>query len=141
MPTFEFTSPEGVKYSVDGPEGATAEQAFAVLQQQLGKPNTEIDPSVPRVDVTGHYVPEPQPAAPPDPSFLSSFPTGHGEIAFLLGMPCVKGPATNRSAASSDSRADKEKPLLRLGPGPSKQSRALATRTPRPTEPRPVASK
>lgn len=36
MPTFEFTSPEGKKYSVDGPPGATKEQAFAILQQQLG---------------------------------------------------------------------------------------------------------
>ena len=66
MPTFEFTSPEGVKYSVEGPDGATKEQAFAILQQQLsaGKPNTEIDPSVPRVDVTGHYIRDEKPAEP-----------------------------------------------------------------------------
>lgn len=36
MPTFEFTSPDGKKYSVNGPEGATKEQAFGILQQQLG---------------------------------------------------------------------------------------------------------
>jgi hypothetical protein len=36
MPTFEFTSPEGKKYSIDGPEGATQEQAFQILQTQLG---------------------------------------------------------------------------------------------------------
>lgn len=36
MPTFEFTSPEGKKYVVNGPEGATKEQAFGILQQQLG---------------------------------------------------------------------------------------------------------
>lgn len=36
MPTFEFTSPDGKKYSVQGPAGATQEQAFAILQQQLG---------------------------------------------------------------------------------------------------------
>jgi hypothetical protein len=35
MPSFEFTSPEGKKYTVDGPEGATKEQAFQVLQQQI----------------------------------------------------------------------------------------------------------
>lgn len=64
MPTFEFTSPEGVKYSVEGPEGATQEQAFAILQQQLGAgvPNKEIDPSIPRVDVTGHYIRDEKPA-------------------------------------------------------------------------------
>jgi hypothetical protein len=38
MPTFEFTSPEGKTYSVNGPEGATAEQAFQILQSQIGKP-------------------------------------------------------------------------------------------------------
>ena len=83
MPTFEFTSPEGVRYSVDGPEGATAEQAFQVLQQQLGTPNIEIDPSVPRVDVTGHYVPDPQPAAPADPSLVDKV-KGLGEAGLSI---------------------------------------------------------
>lgn len=36
MPSFTFTSPEGQSYTVDGPEGATEEQAWGVLQQQLG---------------------------------------------------------------------------------------------------------
>lgn len=36
MPTFDFTSPDGKTYSVDGPEGATSEQAFQMLQQHLG---------------------------------------------------------------------------------------------------------
>jgi hypothetical protein len=36
MPTFEFTSPEGKKYRIQGPDGSTKEQAFGVLQQQLG---------------------------------------------------------------------------------------------------------
>lgn len=35
MPAFEFTSPEGKKYRIQGPEGATKEQAFGILQQQL----------------------------------------------------------------------------------------------------------
>lgn len=37
MPTFDFTAPDGKTYSVNGPEGATAEQAFAILQSQIGK--------------------------------------------------------------------------------------------------------
>lgn len=41
MPTFEFKSPDGKTYSVEGPEGATPEQAFAVLNQQLGN-NSEV---------------------------------------------------------------------------------------------------
>lgn len=36
MPTFEFTSPEGKKYRINGPDGSTKEQAFGILQQQLG---------------------------------------------------------------------------------------------------------
>ena len=43
MATFHFTSPEGTKYQIDGPEGATKEQAFQILQQQLSsekKPET-----------------------------------------------------------------------------------------------------
>lgn len=90
MPTFEFTSPEGVKYSVEGPEGATQEQAFAILQQQLGTPNTEIDPSVPRVDVTGHVVRDPQPAAPADPSLVDRI-IGGGETALALATGLTSG--------------------------------------------------
>lgn len=36
MPTFEFTSPEGKTYSVSGPEGSSKEQAFQMLQKQIG---------------------------------------------------------------------------------------------------------
>lgn len=36
MPTFNFTSPDGKSYSVDGPDGATPEQAFGILQQHIG---------------------------------------------------------------------------------------------------------
>lgn len=95
MPTFEFTSPEGVKYSVEGPEGATQEQAFAVLQQQLGTgvPNNEIDPSIPRVDVTGHYVRNEQPAvpaAPADPSLVDRI-IGGGETALALATGATTG--------------------------------------------------
>lgn len=36
MPTFNFKGPDGKSYSVNGPEGATAEQAFQMLQTQLG---------------------------------------------------------------------------------------------------------
>ncbi len=36
MPDFTFTSPDGKNYTVSGPEGATPEQAFAMLQQHIG---------------------------------------------------------------------------------------------------------
>ena len=35
MPKFEFTSPEGKQYEIEGPDGSTKEQAFDVLQTQL----------------------------------------------------------------------------------------------------------
>lgn len=35
MPVFEFTSPEGKVYEVEGPEGATKEQAWGILRQQI----------------------------------------------------------------------------------------------------------
>jgi hypothetical protein len=38
MPVFDFTAPGGKNYTVEGPEGATQEQAFQMLQQQIGKP-------------------------------------------------------------------------------------------------------
>lgn len=38
MPAFTFTSPDGKSYTVNGPDGATQEQAFAMLQQQLKAP-------------------------------------------------------------------------------------------------------
>lgn len=45
MPSFEFTSPEGKVYTVEGPEGATKDQAFKMLQTQLGA--TAEQPSAP----------------------------------------------------------------------------------------------
>jgi hypothetical protein len=36
VPSFTFTSPEGQKYTVNGPDGATQDQAFAILQGQIG---------------------------------------------------------------------------------------------------------
>lgn len=36
MPTFVLTGPNGKEYEVDGPEGATPQQAFEILQNKLG---------------------------------------------------------------------------------------------------------
>jgi hypothetical protein len=43
MPDFEFTSPEGQRFTVTGPAGSTTEQAWSVLQQHLGSANNQGD--------------------------------------------------------------------------------------------------
>jgi hypothetical protein len=42
MPTFKFTGPDGKQYTVNGPDGATEQQAFQMLQSQISaaKPST-----------------------------------------------------------------------------------------------------
>ncbi|MCK5603819.1 hypothetical protein KAR91_18165 [Candidatus Pacearchaeota archaeon] len=69
MPSFEFTSPEGKKYQVGAPEGATQAQAFEMLQKQLGAQPTE-QPSIQQ--------PQPVPPAqqPEQQGFLSRVGTG-----------------------------------------------------------------
>lgn len=46
MPTFDFTDPSGKGYSVDGPDGATPEQAFQILQHHLGATEAPKAPNV-----------------------------------------------------------------------------------------------
>lgn len=48
MPTFDFTSPDGKSYSVDGPEGSTPEQAFQILQGHIGEKAPSFDSNDPR---------------------------------------------------------------------------------------------
>ena len=43
MPEFTFTSPEGAKYTVRGPDGATKEQAFSILSNQMQSPGFHAD--------------------------------------------------------------------------------------------------
>lgn len=44
MPTFKFTAPDGKSYTVNGPEGATQEQAFAILQSQIASGTAQEQP-------------------------------------------------------------------------------------------------
>jgi hypothetical protein len=87
MPDFTFTSPEGKKYTVSGPPGATPEQAYGVLQKQLaaGPPApAEPNPAFPR---TKGDIPTPEALsadalepAPESPG-LGEMATGAGEAA------------------------------------------------------------
>ncbi len=50
MPTFVFTDPSGKTHEVSGPPGATPEQAFSILQRQLGQSRPQAAPM--KVDPT-----------------------------------------------------------------------------------------
>lgn len=96
MPSFEFTSPEGKKYTVAGPDGATKEQAFAILQQQIAGGTAQAaapapNPSmagVPGFDSSG--APTVKPAAPADPTFVQKL-VGGGETALALATGATTG--------------------------------------------------
>jgi len=78
--------------NADAAGDTAAAQRLAAYIQSLpsGVPTTEIDPSIPRVDVTGHYVPDPQPAAPADPSLVDKI-KGIGETALSLATGATGG--------------------------------------------------
>lgn len=92
MPAFTFTSPEGKQYTVNGPDGATKEQAFQVLQQQLagGTAQATSPADVPQTDAAGHYLPSAPPPAPADPSLVDRI-IGGGETALALATGATTG--------------------------------------------------
>ncbi len=91
MPTFEFTSPEGKKYSVDGPPGATKEQAFQVLQAQLagGKADPRLD-GVPGADPTALPGNRNVGTKPADPSLVDRA-LGAGETSLAVATGALGG--------------------------------------------------
>jgi hypothetical protein len=81
--------------NADAAGDTKAAQRLAEYIQSLpsGVPNTEIDPSVPRVDVAGHLVRDPQPAAQTahaDPSLVDRI-IGGGETALALATGATTG--------------------------------------------------
>lgn len=97
MPTFNFTSPEGKNYTINGPEGATKEQAFQILQTQIGGGAPPV-PTRPQDQIPGpiglpKQAPPQQPAIAPPPQggFLDAL-KGAGETALTLGTGAVAAP-------------------------------------------------
>jgi hypothetical protein len=59
--TFQFTSPEGKSYEITGPDDATQDQAFGILQKQIGAPPPPI------TNEQRNFAPEvPKPGLPED---------------------------------------------------------------------------
>jgi len=87
MPTFTFTSPEGKTYDVTGPEGSTAQQAFAILQQQLASSRQPArDNSIPSYD----DVNKKQVAAEKEPSLLDqAIGAGEAGLGVLTSIPAA----------------------------------------------------
>lgn len=73
MAAFKFTSPEGKTYTVNGPDGATKEQAFAMLQSHLGAP----PPATPAAPPPAPAAAPATPAAAPSPLMA---PVGGAEM-------------------------------------------------------------
>ena len=44
MPKFDVTAPDGQKFTVDGPEGSTLEDAYQYVETNLWKPKEEKAP-------------------------------------------------------------------------------------------------
>jgi len=74
MATFTFKSPDGKSYRINGPEGATADQAFQMLQKQIGAGTAQAQ------EAPAPATQAAQPAAAPVAAPASSFdPTQYGE--------------------------------------------------------------
>lgn len=71
MPTFTFTDPNGLKHNVTGPEGATADQAFKILQSQLSATKKQItQPEAPVMQAAPQAAL--QPAQRPEPTAMDT---------------------------------------------------------------------
>lgn len=91
MPTFEFTSPAGSRYVVNGPPGATKEQAFQILQQQIMMGKAQgADPQLEGVPSIADTIPKapkaPEPAVP-----LVDRIGGIGEAALTMASGATTG--------------------------------------------------
>jgi hypothetical protein len=90
--TFQFTGPDGKNYQVEGPEGATPEQAFGMLQQHMGGQGAQ---------------------APAQPVGM-----GEGLMrAAATGVPILGGLANKAEAATEAALAPVVEPLLPKGMG------------------------
>lgn len=91
MPTFTFTSPEGKKYDVTGPEGATKEQAFGILQQQLGAGTAKAAPKSPMELLPGESMPGAQPQQPKGADSIANKILGIGEAGLATATGAAGG--------------------------------------------------
>lgn len=81
MPTFDITAPDGTKYSVTGPEGATQQEALAKVQEQHGAKAAAPAPEKPWYEKAKDVATE---GAKQYGSYLGGMVAGAGDIGSTL---------------------------------------------------------
>lgn len=118
MPTFTFTSPDGKNYDVQGPEGATKEQAFAILQQRLGPPSGASSPAS-----GGAAAPAAKPAPAQPPQSVAGFVGGN----LAKGVADTVGPIAEKAQSLVDLPAKAFNKALDIVTGGKKTAPQLPT--------------
>ena len=115
MPTFTFTSPDGKSYKVTAPEGATQDQAWRILQGQLG----------------------PQPTQGPEAgrSWIENLARGVGEgvVGDIVGAGQLASEAARFNPLIPNARVDPVADLKREFPAVASAARAVKEWAMRPT--------
>ena len=101
MPDFDFTAPDGKKYTVTGPEGSTPEQAFQMLQKQLASAPAQsysganaIPGASPEADAEmARWRAEMAARGPDKPKSFADKLIGAGETALSVGSGLTTGAA------------------------------------------------
>lgn len=107
MATFEITAPDGTKYHVEGPDGATEQDALAQVQAQHAKPaEAPVDPSVGGGEVLGI----------PTSQGVDRFLAGAGKAFTDLGRGAGQFLGVESRKDVADSRA-LDAPLMATGAG------------------------
>lgn len=102
---FTFTGPDGKTYEVEGPDTATEQEAFALLQSQMGQQQQAVPPGVPNPVRSGSAVPEDLQSGPRPYNFWNPpeglVRTGLGEAG--AGIAAMSRPGMDAKAgAASD---------------------------------------
>lgn len=110
--TFEFTAPDGKTYEVNAPDSATEEQAFAVLQSQLGSAAAQPAPKAPETSLLQDVG---QGVADLGMGLLSGASNvGRGVLALpkLVGLPPVGGQDWHDESARKTKELMKDRGIL-----------------------------
>lgn len=103
MTVYQFTSPDGKKYRVRGPDGATQDAAFAILQQQLGEQPqaATVEPPAPAVQPPQQAVPQQQAEMRPtdrDANMVGSRDTVFNRLRSGTPLTAPPQPSTTESS-------------------------------------------